>query len=229
MLIKWGSIVVDGSGKLGGHVFSKSRGGATVRTLARADNPQTSFQQNIRSRFTELSQGWSLLSESQRESWYRAESSFSRTNRFGDIVFLSGKNLYNSLNAQRAIIGLDNLLIAPIPQGLNKSFISSAYIRLSENRIFINGRFSSSAQYVIVGTPALSQGTKFVKNSIRILGLGMSNANGDNISTFDKTYSDYVARFQTPIDGQKIFIGVYTINESGQRSSMSTVPARFIL
>jgi len=45
MKIKFGSIVVNGSGKLGGHVYSSNRGGNYVRTLATPSNPQTPAQQ----------------------------------------------------------------------------------------------------------------------------------------------------------------------------------------
>jgi len=138
MLIKWGSIIVKGSGKLGGHVFSSGNSGASVHTLARARNPQTKDQEAVRSRFTAFTQGWRDLTESQRESWYAAESSYSRTNRFGDVVSLTGKNLYESLNSQRNIIGLNTLQIAPMPTKLIKNVVETcahtARSRINRNK-----------------------------------------------------------------------------------------------
>jgi len=225
MLIKWGSIVVDGSGKLGGHVFSKSRGGNTVRTLARATNPQTTFQQIIRSRFTQLSQGWRDLSESERESWYGAESSFSRKNRFGDVVLLSGKNLYNSLNAQRGVIGLSPLSLAPIPKVIPKNFVRKVEFNLSIPALFIRGDYGGSAEYIIVGTPRLSQGVQSGKNELRNVSRGISSPAGLVIRGGDVQFNNYVDRFGVPSIGDKIIIGSYSINVSGQRSPVSFVQA----
>jgi len=221
MLVKWGSIIVKGTGKLGGHVFSTGRSGASVHTRAKARNPQTKYQMQIRSRFTQFTQGWRDLTDTQRESWYDAESSFSRTNRFGDVVTLSGKNLYESLNTQRAVIVLPPLSIAPMPILLEPNVVTEVRFRLSEFKLFINGIFGDEKVYVIVGTKPLSQGTKFVQSNLRILGFGLSIPAGDNIGTYFDTYDMYVARFGVPTVGQNIFIGTYFINESGQRTPVS--------
>jgi len=228
MLIKWGSIVVDGSGKLGGHVFSKSRGGATVRTIARATNPQTSFQQIIRSRFTRLSQNWRDLTEVQRESWYQAESSFSRTNRFGDVVTLSGKNLYESLNANRQIIGLGVINLAPLPTEIPVAIVTSANVSVSNGSMVISGMFKDSTDFVIVATEGLSQGSRNGKNKLRIIGIAESFTDGTAIAGFNDVYDDYVARLGIPNSSRKIFIGVYSISVSGQRSPVSSVVAKFV-
>ena len=228
MLIKWGSIVVDGSGKLGGHVFSKSRGGNTVRTMARATNPQTSFQQIIRSRFARLSQNWRDLTEVQRESWYNAESSFSRTNRFGDVVLLSGKNLYNSLNAQRNIIGLSALETAPMPVELKKSLVTKVDISIGLGELRIFGEFEASTMYVLVGSPSVSQGKQNVKNKLRIFGLGQTGGGSGQLFGSQSMYGKYVDRFGTPSLGEKIYIGLYFVSNSGQRSTLSNVVANYV-
>ena len=227
MLIKWGSIIVDGSGKLGGHIFSKSRGGNTMRTLARAINPQTTFQQVIRSRFTNLSQNWRDLTESQRESWYAAESSFSRTNRFGDVVLLSGKNLYNSLNAQLAILGRSYKSIAPMPTEIPKNIVSKVTINMSGEFISIEGDFVAFTQYILVGTPSVSQGVRNFNDSIRIISRGASGSGGTDIINGNVLYTNYVKRFGSLNIGRKLFIGTYGISESGQRSPISMVQAVF--
>ena len=228
MLIKWGSIVVDGSGKLGGHVFSKGRGGATIRTIARNANPQTTFQQIIRSRFTQLTQGWRNLTETERESWYDAESSFSRTNRFGDVVLLSGKNLYNSLNTNRQILGLGVINLAPLPSEIPRGQVTNVEISLSNTQISLQGDFVSNQNYVVVATKGLSQGMKNFKNEIRTISVRESSSGGTSIGGLSPIYFDYIRRFGTPIDGTKIFMGTYSISVSGQRSPVSMVQAEFV-
>ena len=228
MLVKWGSIIVKGSGKLGGHVFSSGQSGASVHTSARARNPQTLFQQNVRSRFTKLTQAWRDLTEGQRESWYDAESSFSRANRFGDVVTLSGKNLFESLNINRQIIGLAVLNTAPLPSEIPKNRVDVVEIDQSLGTISIKGEFASSQKYVIVGTKGLSQGVRESQDELRRLGITNSEFDGGQIRFIDTQYSRYVGRFGLPIVGRKIFIGTYSISTSGQRSPNSVVQAVFV-
>lgn len=51
MKIKWGMMMTDGRGKLGGQVASKNRAGAYVRTKVTPVNPRTTQQQAIRTLF----------------------------------------------------------------------------------------------------------------------------------------------------------------------------------
>ena len=228
MLIKWGSIIVKGSGKLGGHVFSSGKSGASVHTASKARNPQTVSQSAVRSRFTKFTQGWRNLSETQRDSWYDAESSFSRTNRFGDVVFLSGKNLYESLNTNRAIMGLGVIDLAPMPGEIPKNIVTRVEFNSSFTNLAIVGNFENSIDYVIVATKGLSQGVRNFKNEIRIIGIGRSSTNGQSIIVGSDQMASYRAEFGEPVAGTKIFVGTYSINTSGQRSPVSMLQADFV-
>ena len=227
MLIKWGSIVVKGSGKLGGHVFSGGPGGASVHTLAKARNPQTKYQMAIRARFNLLTQSWRDLTEVQRESWYGAESEFSRKNRFGDVVTLSGKNLYESLNINRQILGLGVIDIAPLPVELFKNLTREAYIASPGNRLVILGDYVGGEKYVIVATPGVSMGAKNIKNEFRNLSVVSASGNGVELGGGTANYTAYINRFGVPMTNTKLLIGSYSINASGQKSTVSSVRLDF--
>jgi hypothetical protein len=49
--IKFGMMMTDARGKLGGHVFSKNRSGAYVRTKVTPVNGQTTAQTGVRAIF----------------------------------------------------------------------------------------------------------------------------------------------------------------------------------
>jgi len=66
MKIKWGAIVVDGRNKIGGHVASKNRAGAYLRTKVTPVNPNTGYQAGVRNTLSTLSSGWRALEEAQR-------------------------------------------------------------------------------------------------------------------------------------------------------------------
>src|SRR6056297_1703187 len=113
MKIKWGALVVDGRGKIGGHVASKNRGGSYLRTKTTPVNPQSTAQTNVRSIFGQISQGWSGLTASQIEGWNNAVSEYSQTDIFGDLKNPSGKALYQRLNQSLLLVGEGLLTEAP--------------------------------------------------------------------------------------------------------------------
>src|SRR5690606_26146133 len=96
--IKFGMMMTDARGKLGGQVFSKNRGGSYIRTKVTPSNPRSSFQQAIRTLLSGFSQAWSSLTANQRSAWNGAVSNWSKTDIFGDIKNPTGKNLFVRLN-----------------------------------------------------------------------------------------------------------------------------------
>ena len=219
MLIKFGSIVTMGSGKLGGHVYSTNRGGAYVRTNQTPSNPQTSFQQSGRAVFTELTQGWSALTESERNSWNEATSSFPRTDRFGDSRELSGKGLYISLNKELVLVGRPILSVAPAPAPILVASDLNVEVSMTTNQLVVQiPSLNTGIEVVISTSGVVSNGTSFVKNKMRVIFptlIPQSQEPGDQLIA-------YRNRFGDPTIGQKIYFSVYTVNASGQRSPSFT-------
>lgn len=106
-------IVTEARGKLGGHVFTKVRSGSAVRTRITPVNRRSKSQGLRRNWFATFARQWSTDATIDHEAWNDAALNFPRTNVFGDLYALSGKNLYISLNANLALIFLPRLLIPP--------------------------------------------------------------------------------------------------------------------
>src|SRR3972149_5825724 len=83
MKIKFGSILTDGRGKLGGQVYARNRSGAYVRNKVTPNNPQSGFQSTARARLAGFSEGWRGLTQAQRDAWNAAGPDFPKTNQFG--------------------------------------------------------------------------------------------------------------------------------------------------
>ena len=221
MLIKWGSIVVEGSGKLGGHVFYKGKGDAVIRTLARARNPQTRSQQTIKSRFTKLTQDWSNLTDDQRQSWNEATSSFSRKNRFGDTVLLTGKNLYNALNQQLLISEQPMLSFAPVPKPTPVNILQNVIFRVNAGLVILAGDFTNRGVYVIMSTGVVSKGSSESTNKLRIIDIGSGASNNTSLNSIRPIYDEYVLENGIPKVGDKIIMACYGVNEVGQRTPLA--------
>ena len=103
--IKFGMMMTDARGKLGGHVFTKAKSGATIRTKVTPLNPKTSAQSEARGALSANSQAWRTLTENQRLAWNSAAQEVSKTNAFGDTYFPSGKNYFTAVNNNLRNVG----------------------------------------------------------------------------------------------------------------------------
>lgn len=224
MKVKFGALVVEGRGKLGGHVASKNRAGSYFRTKVTPVNPSTSFQSEARNRLATLSQAWKQLTDAQRLSFSAAVNSFQKTDIFGDIRTPSGVNLFQKLNNNLLLSAKPIISEAPLPQGTNSRAIDSLTFDITpeEGRIIFTGSATSQENYKVYATPGQSPGKNFVKSEYRYLNnivvMGSANVN---------IYQDFVTRFGVPVEGTKIFVKLVPINidtgETGAQQSISTI------
>lgn len=216
--IKFGMMMTDASGKLGGQVFSKNRGGSYVRTKTTPSNPQTSAQMAIRGMFAGISSGWSTLTEASRQSFNGFVASYATTDIFGDIRNPSGKALYQKLNQNMAITGQSAITQCISPQEVPFAGVVSASADVSNTsmEVVLSGNTLGS-KLIIFATPSLSQGTTFVKNKFRQIAV-VDGITGGPV----EFYLDYVAKFGTFVGGANIHIAVRVVNTNGQASPLET-------
>lgn len=215
MKSKFGAIVVDGRGKLGGHVASKNRAGSYFRTKVTPTNPGTTYQVNVRNRLAVISTSWRGLTAGQRLAWNMAVSDFKKTDIFGDIRNPTGFNLYQRLVNNLYNVGVAGLVLPPLPEavfGFTTLSVAAA-----------NG-----AQTVTVTfTAAIPSGTKIKAFATHPISPGISYANGrfrqfDVLTVTDTSplsaETEYIAKFGAiGAAGMKIFIRLVPVNtDTGQ-------------
>jgi hypothetical protein len=219
--IKFGMMMTDARGKLGGQVFSKNKGGAYVRTKVTPTNPQTTAQSTVRALFGVISQGWSALTSTARTSWRTAVDSWKTTDVFGDLLAPTGKELYQRLNNQAQTVGYSAIATPPIKVVLPDDIVTAIAIDTTASTLTMTGNSTSaSIRISIFGTAPLSQGTKFVKNRLRQIIAPVGNADSPS-----DDYSAYVAKFGLPVAGDNIVIGVKYVAATGQATPMQTIKA----
>ena len=224
MKIKFGAIVVAGSGKIGGHVAAKNRAGAYLRTKVTPSNPNTAAQANARAILASLSTGWGLLTESQRQSWNDAVTSFATTDIFGDIKNPSGINLYVKLNANLSQSGQDILVVAPEKLEIPFLPLTTATFGIAAHSLIFNGEIDnySGQMMKIQATPAFSAGISNFKSKLRNIGYS------DTIDDFSLIYGLYVTKFGAPVVGSKIAVSIAPIMASGQQGTAQSVIATVV-
>ena len=209
------AIVADIRNKLNGSVFSKNRYGAYVRTKVTPVNPQTTAQQNVRSRLATNAQAWRGLTEAQRQSWIDAAALFPFTDIFGNSKILSGSTLYVKLNNNLAGIGEAALALAPAPVAIPQLEIfgitATAGVQ-SLSMPFLPTPVPADYVIVIQSTGNVTPGKSFVKNLFRtILPISAAATSPQNL------LAAFTAKHGPVVVGQKIFIRAYFVSVlSGQ-------------
>ncbi len=215
MKAKFGSIVVAGSGKIGGHVASRNRGGAYIRTKVTPVNPNTAAQTLVRARLAARSQEWRDLTAAQRSSWNSVVGDYARTDVFGDLKNPSGFNLYQRLNNNLVNIGESVLSSPPIPQDVaNFTSVSLAVLTGTPAvNITFAPAIAATEKVKLFATPPLSPGVSFVKSEFRQI---------DVLTNADTSVHDAVAEYNAVFGsvgttGQKIFVKLVPVSvASGQ-------------
>lgn len=219
--VKFGMMMTDASGKLGGQVFSKNRSGSYVRTKVTPSNPQTPAQQQIRATLGAISSAWSGLTDAQRASWNGAVNDWKKTDIFGDLKNPTGKNLFTSLNINLVSVGEDQILLAPEKQEIPFLNVSLVQIDLSDTNIDVIFSGDLTGYYVTVSaTPPLSAGTSFYKGKFReVFGFTAGTIDGGVL------YDQYLLKFGPVAVGQNIAFSFKVIGTNGQAGVPEVVKA----
>lgn len=138
--IKFGAIVTEGSGSLGGHTIQKSFGGSQLRTKPIPRGNPSSSQLLIRSYNNTLQQGWKALTPDQQKIWNDYPINHDIFNKKGDKHLLSGHSLWMKWQFDRLAVNL------PFISGPDK-YLSSYF----GPELIVNGDFSSPAGWGIFG------------------------------------------------------------------------------
>jgi hypothetical protein len=216
MKIKWGSLVADGRGKIGGHVASKNRAGAYLRSKVTPVNPRSASQINARQRLATLAIAWRGITAAQRIAWNASVGAFAGTDIFGDLRKPTGFNLYCRLNANLALVGVAAISDPPLPVAVG-SLVTMTPTQVHAGATSIAYTVSptlAGMQLVIRATAPVSPGKSFVKSELRVI----ANIAPAAASPFVAT-ATYAAKFGGPgLAGQKVFFEAFYIHlTTGQK------------
>lgn len=229
-LIKMSGIgVTEISGKAGGTVFSRGRGGAYVRNRVVPSNPQTIAQQAVRAVFGAISSAWRTLTAEQREAWNAITSDYPTQNRLGETKILSGKALFQKLNMNLLEAGQSLATSPTAPQGVNGPVSVNLQNVGVEEGVFdlgVNATLANSGdnttQIVVEATPPLSPGVKNANS--KFVRIAVETAVNSALQVSSTTLgSAYVEVFGLPPIGSQIQVRVFSVNPAtGEKSSAMT-------
>jgi len=103
---KFGSLVTDISGSIGGTTFQKSAFGHTIRNKPIPIGSRSDSQLTIRQYMKNAHQGWADLTAAERQQWQQFVSFSNQRIRRDRNVTMSGHNLYIKYQVMRQVAGL---------------------------------------------------------------------------------------------------------------------------
>ncbi|MBE3143226.1 MAG: hypothetical protein IMZ61_04780 [Planctomycetes bacterium] len=212
MKMKFGAIVVDGRGKIGGHVASKNRAGSYLRTKVTPVNPNSTSQVVVRGILTTLAIAWRGLLAAQRLQWNNAVSAYAKTDIFGDLRNPSGFNLFQKLNNNLLGVGVAQLSVPPLPTAVaSLTTLSATQAPAGATTLtFLPAAIGAADIVIVKATAPISPGKSFVKSEFRRIGW-IAQPVG---SPFTAT-TMYNAKFGAPgVAGQKVFFELFIINST---------------
>lgn len=211
--IKFGMFMTDARGKVGGQVFSKNRGGAYVRTKVTPANGQTARQSFVRQLLGAISQSWSGLTQSARDSFDGAVAQWSKTDIFGDIRNPTGKNLFTRLNINLVNSGQAEILLAP--EKVEMPFLTAKSVAYDGIKMLVTDIVDTvGAVLVVSATAPQSAGTNFFRGKYRQIGF-YPGANAGDADLFN----NYVAKFGAPAVDANVSFELKWVLATGQTST----------
>ena len=247
-LIKMSSIgITNLSGKAGGSIYSRNRGGSYVKNFVMPVNTFSAARQLVRATFGAISAGWRLLSVTERQTFIDQAVNYPTLNALGDTNVLSGNSLFIMLNKNLVNAGLSQITEAQAPLGTNAIFGASAVpvfdIGLGSTFTFANSlQFNNATtinDYVLEATPGVSSSINYVDNRFRVLALtaaaagtqpvGTSIAETNFAATGAALKTAYESQFGAPSENSVVWFRIKAVNpKTGEASAYFTQKATVI-
>jgi hypothetical protein len=204
--VKFGAVISDTRGSVGGITFSRARSGSVVRASSNPRFQQTARTQPVRSSLANLSKRWfATLIQAQRALWILLAAANPVTDVFGNTHVLTGQQFYIRVNQLRTSAGLAYIDDAPADQAvialLSLSVVATAPATLTVT--FTGSPLDGSHRLYIYASPSLSPGKVASKKDCKFIGVsGLAQA-----STF-AAGALYTARFGNMIATKLITVFV---------------------
>jgi hypothetical protein len=202
---------VPQSGSVAGVTSSRNRYGQYRRTRAIPVQPQTQAQLDVRANLSSLSAAWRGLDANKQSAWRSLAQSYPYTDSLGQIIILTGHQLYIAINSIRLLGAQATTDDAPaIPDTFLTDPMTGLTAEIAAGTTSLNVTWATipATEYALLyASPPLSPGVGFW-NDFRLIGVrqGATGAQVDYGAAYD-------AKFGAPQAGQKVLVrAIHCIN-----------------
>lgn len=162
-----GAVVSVLSGKIGGTVFARNRGGAYARSYAIPTRVTSDTAQNIKAAFAAASRGYANLTAAQIAAWdaYGQENPVS--NRIGQLITLKGQSWYVGCNSRLILTGDTPISLPPILPAPVIALASLFGVDVNGTSAVVTTAAhvdDASIRVILYGARSVSAGKRYVEN-----------------------------------------------------------------
>ena len=173
MIFSPGPLIAAASGSVGGTVFSRNRGGPYTRNRAVPITSTTVEALAAKTRFSDASQDWQLLTAGQRLAWQEWANANPFTNALGFPKILSGAQAYIGIAARMAAAGDAPITAPPIISAPDPllTLVQDGDIGLGDVDVtFTATPLGANEKLWIKAAVTSSAGINYVRNLLRLVG-----------------------------------------------------------
>jgi hypothetical protein len=211
--ILYGPVVQDARNKLGNAVATKVRAGSMVRKRVAPIQPRTSRQNSQRATLTSFSKQWSSLTDAQRSAWAAFAEANPVRDQFGQLVRLTGHQMFVRLNVALSNAGATALTDPPanltVTEPTSVAISAQGGATPSLKITSLSPLPASGEKVNIYATAPASPGRQNLNAFYRNIAFAQSVTG----TPFDIT-AQYTAKFGAPVSAKRIAVAVEYINTS---------------
>ncbi len=171
MKIKFGSIIVKGAGKIGGHVVRNFRGQPLLTRLALPTKSARFLSNPQKARMQSALKVWNGLSSLERGRWNVIAGTIPFTNQFGDTYYYSGRGLVTYLSVNCQLVGYDfpdgltfeSTISTQIASGVIIDYVNEL-IEIDDFEQFGNGTT------IITMNQSINESRNYLEKDLRVIG-----------------------------------------------------------
>jgi len=216
--IQLGNIVSSIAGSVGGTTFRRTQRGQIMYNKQNRQNKSANSKNSVKNKIGSILQKWGSLEETDRELWNIQASLYPQKNKFGEVVYFTGRQFFTKLNSQLIpinrvsdiehveptnfsgyVVGIDSLLD-----------MGEINLELSEP----NGDFTILVQAYRLRPGANTKPTKKFFNTAIVFEKSKKSHN---------IFGEVAAQFGFLKVGDKFGFNIYFLNNSGFKSSVSAI------
>lgn len=180
-----GAVVSVLSGKIGGTVFARNRGGAYARSYAIPTRVTSTLAQAQKAAFAAASQGYANLTTAQIAAWDQYGQENPVSNRIGQLITLKGQSWYVGCNTRLIVAGETPLTLPPILAAPVIAVASNPVVDTSDSSATIEvaaHTADASIRIIIYGARSVSAGKRYLENLYTGIYLSAAGASGTTLS-----------------------------------------------
>lgn len=163
--VKYGSIVTEIKGKLGGHVFQKCGQSLSIRTNSSKRLPQSKQAVSARHNVSYLASYWKNLTQAQKDSYTNNAHTFPTVDKYGNPIILTGYQLFFSLAAKLLLVPTDPVdnCVTYSPPSISDIDFDPFDISTSQFNLLYNNPIASTEVVLLYVSDPLP-GTRYIKS-----------------------------------------------------------------